>query len=225
MAVPPRRSWPLLHGNFRRRCRLLSRHPRPRQQQPRRAARPLDQADRVIAAEPSTMPPTTRHLAEIQLNSLLALSQLRSTTRTTSCLRRIKAFDAARELGRTEATGVLIRHALPRSVPRSARWVGAFFQCSSHLMSFSHFVETVRGTRIDARTPAGRGAHALAFAHAHRCWFEQFERVSLSQHKSYYPAHRAQCVAPLHILELGDLWDYSVSSQESFHAEVGRVAV
>eukprot|EP00965_Chrysotila_dentata_P051610 1712905-Pleurochrysis_carterae.AAC.1 len=68
-----------------------------------------------------------------------------------------------------------------------------------------------------------REQHALSFARMHRVWFEQFERVSLGQHKSYYP-HRTQCAAPLQMLEVGDLWDYSLSSLESFHAEVGRVA-
>eukprot|EP00965_Chrysotila_dentata_P087807 2898994-Pleurochrysis_carterae.AAC.1 len=38
----------------------------------------------------------------------------------------------------------------------------------------------VMRTRVDPRSPAEREAHALAFAHAHRCWFEQLERVSLS---------------------------------------------
>eukprot|EP00965_Chrysotila_dentata_P001832 60547-Pleurochrysis_carterae.AAC.1 len=81
----------------------------------------------------------------------------------------------------------------------------------------------VMRTHIDTCIPAQREAHALGFAHSHRCWLEQFERVSLSQHKSYYP-HRKRVCCTLQILQLGDLWDYSLSSLESYHAEVGRVA-
>lgn len=56
-----------------------------------------------------------------------------------------------------------------------------------------------------------------------RNYFEQLERVSLSQHKSQYP-HAVQWKAPLQMMILGDLWNYSLSALESYHAEVGRVA-
>eukprot|EP00965_Chrysotila_dentata_P010981 357381-Pleurochrysis_carterae.AAC.2 len=39
--------------------------------------------------------------------------------------------------------------------------------------------------RIDAHSQAERATHAIAFARAHRCWFEQFERVSLSLNTSH----------------------------------------
>ena len=41
--------------------------------------------------------------------------------------------------------------------------------------------------------------------------------MSLGQHKSFYP-HRTQLTASAQILELGDLWDYSLSALESYHA-------
>eukprot|EP00965_Chrysotila_dentata_P251285 6209961-Pleurochrysis_carterae.AAC.3 len=60
-------------------------------------------------------------------------------------------------------------------------------------------------------------------APADRVFWEQFERVSLGRHKSQYP-HIVQFKAVQQMLEVGDLWNFSLSALESFHAEVGRVA-
>ena len=65
--------------------------------------------------------------------------------------------------------------------------------------------------------PASR-THPLPCARvADRMWWEAFERVTLGGHKSFYP-HRTQLTATAQILELGDLWDYSLSALESYHA-------
>lgn len=52
---------------------------------------------------------------------------------------------------------------------------------------------------------------------ADRMWWEAFERVSLGQHKSFYP-HRTQFTAVEQIIEVGDIWNYSLSALESYHA-------
>ena len=56
-------------------------------------------------------------------------------------------------------------------------------------------------------------------AFAGRMWWEAFERVSLGNHRSKYP-HRVLFTATEQILIDGDLWDYSLSALESYHAEV-----
>ena len=78
----------------------------------------------------------------------------------------------------------------------------------------------VARTRFDFEE---REQRALEFANTHRVWWEQFERVSLGQHKSWYP-HRTQLTAAAQMCEVGDLWPWSLGCLESFHAEVGRVA-
>ena len=89
------------------------------------------------------------------------------------------------------------------------------------LLTFdAHFrFRRVMRKRIDSRSAAARAVHALAFARTHRCWFEQFERVSHRQHRSVYP-HRTQFTGPQQIYELGDLWCYALGALESHHAEV-----
>eukprot|EP00965_Chrysotila_dentata_P194520 6176417-Pleurochrysis_carterae.AAC.2 len=56
-----------------------------------------------------------------------------------------------------------------------------------------------------------------------RTWWEQLERVSWGQHKSFYP-HRTQLTGPSQIFEVADLWRYSLSALKSLHAEVRRLA-
>eukprot|EP00965_Chrysotila_dentata_P036913 1228394-Pleurochrysis_carterae.AAC.1 len=83
--------------------------------------------------------------------------------------------------------------------------------------------------RFDSEIDSKRAKHALRFARTrappslflYRAFFEQFERVSLGQHHSKYP-HAVQFKAVAQILEVGDLWNFSLSALESYHAEVGR---
>lgn len=71
-----------------------------------------------------------------------------------------------------------------------------------------------------------RERRALEFARSHRMWFEQFQRVSCGMHRSGYP-HGVQFKAVLQILEVGDLWPFSLllprRPRESMHAEIGRI--
>jgi len=66
-------------------------------------------------------------------------------------------------------------------------------------------------------------SHVCCAVRANRMWWKAFERVALGQHKSFYP-HRTQFAAVEQIIEVGDIWNYSLSALESYHAEVGRVA-
>eukprot|EP00965_Chrysotila_dentata_P257974 6213059-Pleurochrysis_carterae.AAC.6 len=77
--------------------------------------------------------------------------------------------------------------------------------------------------RFDAPTSIEKEKRALDFARAHRTFWEQLERVTGGDHKSQYP-HAVQLKAVAQMAELGDLWAYSFSALESYHAEVGRLS-
>eukprot|EP00965_Chrysotila_dentata_P085060 2807543-Pleurochrysis_carterae.AAC.2 len=65
---------------------------------------------------------------------------------------------------------------------------------------------------------------ASAFsALAYRTFWEQFERVSVGRYKSQYP-HAVQYKSVQQMLQVGDLWNCSLSVLESYHVEVGRIA-
>ena len=125
---------------------------------------------------------------------------------------------AARESGRTEAERLADQQSLAKIRNRYGEMA---VRLISMLLTFdSHFrFRRVMRKRIDSRSAAARAVHAVAFARAHRCWFEQFERVSHGQHRSVYP-HRTQFTGPQQIYELGDLWCYALGALESHHAEV-----
>eukprot|EP00965_Chrysotila_dentata_P067550 2235772-Pleurochrysis_carterae.AAC.1 len=77
--------------------------------------------------------------------------------------------------------------------------------------------------RFNAPTAAKKQERALDFARTHRMFWEQLERVTGGDHKSQYP-HAVEYKAVAQMAELGDLWCYSLSALEPYHAEVGRVS-
>ena len=125
---------------------------------------------------------------------------------------------AARKAGRSEAERLADQ---PSLVKIRNKYGEMGERLIAMLLTFdSHFAfRRVMRKRFDSRDVALRAEHALAFARSHRCWFEQFERVSHGQHRSVYP-HRTQFTGPQQIYELGDLWCYSLGALESHHAEV-----
>eukprot|EP00965_Chrysotila_dentata_P113733 3760111-Pleurochrysis_carterae.AAC.3 len=133
-----------------------------------------------------------------------------------------EAFDKAKEASRTEAECLADAAAL--SIIRR-RYGETAERIISMLLTFDalfQFREVMRA-RFNSEDAYVRKERALAFAQAHRTFWEQLERVTLGQHKSQYP-HVVQLKAVGQMLELGDLWCFSLSALESFHAEVGRVA-
>ena len=127
-------------------------------------------------------------------------------------------FKAARKEGRSEAERLAHQPSLAKIRKRYGEMAERLI---AMLLTFdSHFAfRRVMRKRIDSTDPAARAEHCLAFARSHRTWFEQFERVSHSQHRSVYP-HRTQFTGPQQIYEVGDLWCFALGALESHHAEV-----
>lgn len=128
------------------------------------------------------------------------------------------AWQAAKSAARTEAE--LLAHqpslaAIRKKYGRRAeRLIAMALTFDSHL----NFRRVMR-RRF---TFGERHQCALVFARSHRVWFEQFERVSCGMHRSGYP-HGVQFKAVLQMLEVGDLWPFSLGPLESLHAEMGRI--
>ena len=70
---------------------------------------------------------------------------------------------------------------------------------------------------------ATKASLALAVCRAGLDFQEILERVSVGNHKSFYP-HLFSLRVPLLIMKLGDLWAYSMGSLELLNAVVKRVA-
>eukprot|EP00965_Chrysotila_dentata_P234851 6200410-Pleurochrysis_carterae.AAC.1 len=150
----------------------------------------------------------------------------------------LAAFEAARAKRKTEAESRACLDslcAIRRRYGESSERLIAMLLTFDSLFNF----RKVMRLRFDAASAGERAERALHFARTralHLCllhccctvqmdrvFYEQFERVSLGQHHSKYP-HAVQYKAVAQMLEIGDLWPFSLSALESYHAEVGRVA-
>eukprot|EP00965_Chrysotila_dentata_P163397 5396752-Pleurochrysis_carterae.AAC.1 len=142
-----------------------------------------------------------------------------------------EAFDEARKAAATHAE----THADDVALSRIRQRYGESSErLIAMLLTFDSLLDfrKVMRLRFDSNDPSERERHALLFAEkraacsapcANRIFWQQFERVTVGRHKSQYP-HAVQYKAVLQMLEIGDLWNFSLGALESYHAEVGRVA-
>eukprot|EP00965_Chrysotila_dentata_P187801 6172356-Pleurochrysis_carterae.AAC.1 len=133
-----------------------------------------------------------------------------------------EAFELAKQKARTEVercADQVALQAIRDKYHASAERLLSMLLTFDALFAF----RKVMRLRYDASSRVEREQYALLFAQSHRMFWEQLERASGGQHKSAY-MHAVQLKAVMQMVELGDLWDFSLSALESYHAEVGRVA-